>query len=363
MREILPELARRMGGDMAEQWFAKATQQEYMERWTESIPYDEERYGSALEFLAAEGAYEDEAVEPYFEPHLRPLSEEDPDGSETDEATGIITKGGKGIGILVDGRAVRGFKTPSRKFEVYSEFVQRTGRNQDTSDLTALANSKGKNRPAHHKGHDVEIWPWPRFERPVEHLDLDEDQLVMTSFKWCVHNHGRTANLKWCSEIVHSNPAWIHPDTAARFGLANGDWIEVTGYRSKTLNRAMPSLGLGEGAIEETLELPVVVTRAVHPHALAISNSLGHDQYTKVAQAVRSGDGSGPRDSMEPDALRDEDWERNMWWEDTSGDDRSAWVRNTGNGWAQNKVLPIAPDVISGQQAFNSTVVRIRKLS
>ena len=363
MREILPELARRMGGDMAEQWFAKATQQEYMERWTESIPYDEERYGSALEFLAAEGAYEDETVEPYFEPHLRPLSEEDLEGSETDEATGIITKDGKGIGILVDGRAVRGFKTPSRKFEVYSEFVQRTGRNQDTSDLTALANSKGKNRPAHHKGHDVEIWPWPRFERPVEHLDLDEDQLVMTSFKWCVHNHGRTANLKWCSEIVHSNPAWIHPDTAARFGLANGDWIEVTGYRSKTLHRAMPSLGLGEGAIEETLELPVVVTRAVHPHALAISNSLGHDQYTKVAQAVRSGDGSGPRDGMEPDALRDEDWERNMWWEDTSGDDRSAWVRNTGNGWAQNKVLPIAPDVISGQQAFNSTVVRIRKLS
>lgn len=31
--------------------------------------------------------------------------------------------------------------------------------------------------------------------------------------------------------------------------------------------------------------------------------------------------------------------------------------------WAQNHVLPISPDFISGQQAFNSTVVRIRKLT
>ena len=363
MREILPELARRMGGDMAEHWFARATQEEYMERWTEKISYDEERYSSPLEFLRAEGAWEDESVPQYFEPHLRPLGEEELAGTVTDPETGIITRDGKGVGILVDGRAVRGFRTPSRKFEVYSDFVQRTGRNQDTSDLTALANSKGKNRPAHHAGHDVEIWPWPRFERPQEHLELEEDQLVMTSFKWAVHNHGRTANLKWCSEIVHSNPAWLHPDTAARFGLQSGDWIEVTGHRSKTLNRAMPSLELGEGPIEETLELPIVVTRAVHPHAIAISNSLGHDQYTRVAQARRGGDSTGPVEGMEEELLRDEDWERNMWWEDTSDGDHEAWVRNTGPGWAQNKVLPIAPDVISGQQAFNSTVVRIRKLS
>jgi len=66
---------------------------------------------------------------------------------------------------------------------------------------------------------------------------------------------------------------------------------------------------------------------------------------------------------MDLGGLRDEDWERNMWWQDDSGGERGKWVRNTGNGWAQNHVLPIAPDYISGQQAFNSTVVRIRKLS
>ena len=185
----------------------------------------------------------------------------------------------------------------------------------------------------------------------------------MTSFKWCVHNHGRTANLKWCSEIVHSNPAWLHPETAKRFGLKNGDWIEITGYRSTTLHEAMPGLGLGDGAIEQTLELPIVVTKGVHPDAIAISNSLGHDQYTKVAQGRRDGPVGSQVAGTESELLRDEDWERNMWWQDDSGSDRKKWVRNTGNGWAQNHVLPIAPDYISGQQAFNSTVVRIRKLS
>lgn len=363
LREILPELARRMGGDMAEHWFATHSQEEYMREWAKEIPYDRERYSDPLEFLRAEGAWEDPEEAPYLEPYLQPLTEEELEGTTTDEATGIITRDGRGVGILVDGKAVRGFRTPSRKFEVHSEFVVRSGRNEDTSDLTALAASKGKNRAAHHKGHEYELWPWPRFERPEEHLDLEEDQLIMTSFKWCVHNHGRTANLKWCAEIVHSNPAWIHPRTARRFGLRSGDWIEVTGYRSRTLHRAMPGLELGDGPIESKLELPVVVTRGVHPDAIAISNSLGHSEYTRVAQARRGGELGSKAAGMEPGLLRDQDWERNMWWQDDSGGDRSRWVRNTGAGWAQNRVLPIAPDPISGQQAFNSTVVRIRKLS
>jgi anaerobic selenocysteine-containing dehydrogenase len=35
---------------------------------------------------------------------------------------------------------------------------------------------------------------------------------------------------------------------------------------------------------------------------------------------------------------------------------------NTGRGWNQNVVMPIAPDPVTGQQAYHDTVVRIRKL-
>ena len=105
------------------------------------------------------------------------------------------------------------------------------------------------------------------------------------------------------------------------------------------------------------------VTKAVHPKAIAISNSLGHFAYTSVAQAKRRRDLGDEAEGYENQAMRDADWERNMWWEDRSGGDPEKWVQNTGNGWAQNNVLPISPDPISGQQAFNSTVVRVTKVT
>ncbi len=363
VREILPELARRMGGDMAEHWFAKASQEEYMAEWAKNVPYDESLYDSPLESMRAEGAYEDPEQKPYFEPYLEPLSAADVEGSATDPETGIITKDGKGIGLLHAGRPVIGFKTPSRRLEYTSEFVAKTARNEDTSALTALANSKGKNRPDYHAGHEYELSPVPIYMEIEEHQGMEDDQLIMTSFKWCVHNHGRTANLKWCAEIVHANPAWIHPKTAARFGLKTGDWIELTGHRSKAVDRAMPGLNLGSGEIENKLRLPVWVTKGIHPDAIAISNSLGHSEYTRVAQG-RKDDALGSKSAgMDPAGLRDADWERNMWWEDETGDDPKTFRSNTGNGWAQNHVLPISPDFISGQQAFNDTVVRIKKVS
>ena len=132
----------------------------------------------------------------------------------------------------------------------------------------------------------------------------------MTSFKWNVHNHGRTANLKWCSEIVHSNPAWLHPDTAAKFGLKDGDFVELKGYRSKHIDNMAPKLGLGQGEVDGVLRLPVYVTKAVHPKAIAISNSLGHFAYTSVALGKKTRDISGEQAGYDNQAMRDADLER-----------------------------------------------------
>ena len=81
-----------------------------------------------------------------------------------------------------------------------------------------------------------------------------------------------------------------------------------------------------------------------------------------VAQAKRGPVTGGQSVGSDPAAYRDPDWERNMWWEDRSNGDTAAWQRNTGNGWNQNTILPIAPDPVSGQQAFHSTVVRIERV-
>jgi len=43
--------------------------------------------------------------------------------------------------------------------------------------------------------------------------------------------------------------------------------------------------------------------------------------------------------------------------------DPAKWQQNTGNGWNQNRLMPIAPDPVTGQQAFHDTVVSVKPLA
>lgn len=278
-------------------------------------------------------------------------------------------KDGIGIGIMQDGKAIRGFKTPSRKFEIRSLFVQKIGKNEDCSELIAKSGvTKTKSRPANHKGNDVDVDPMPSWFQPAEHKDLGDNELIMTSFKWNVHNHGRTMNLKWLAEIVHSNPAWLNPETAAKFDLKDGDWIELTSYYSRELENQSAHLKRDDltqvngRKVVATMRVPIVIMQGIHPKAIAMSNSCGHWQYTNVAQAKRQPSEEAVLAGSDGETYRDADWERNMWWEDKSDGDVSQWKPNTGNGWNQNKLMPISPDPISGQQAFHDTVVAIKKV-
>ncbi|QDT08495.1 molybdopterin-containing oxidoreductase family protein [Planctomycetes bacterium K23_9] len=366
VRDFFPELAHRIGDGM-EQWYPEKDVREYMEKWSENIPENPTTGKSGLDRLLDEGVWESE-LEPFYEPYEIQLSKEDLAGSQTDE-NGIITKDGIGIGIQHGDRAVRGFKTPSRKFEIRSAFVNRIGKNKDCSDLIARSGmTKTSNRPDSHAGHDSEIDEMPIWFLPVEMQNLADDELVMTSFKWNVHNHGRTMNLKWLAEIVHSNPAWLNPKTAERLGIQDGDWIEITSYHSVHLQEKAPHLrreDWKEGTTRHEvskMRVPIVTMQGIHPSAIAMSNSCGHTQYTSVAQATKEPATAGALVGSDTETYHDDDWQRNMWWEDKSGGDTSKWKPNTGNGWNQNKLLPIAPDPISGQQAFHDTIVRITKI-
>jgi len=367
VREFFPELAHRIGGGM-EEWYQEKTIEEYMEKWAANVPENPETGKSGLERLLDEGAWEDPTRAAFYEPYNIAISDEDMADASMDEATGVIMKDGVGIGVMQDGKPVRGFATPSRKFEVRSLFVEQIGKNKDCADLIARSGvTKTKSRPDQHKGHDTEVNAMPIWFQPKEHESLGEDELVMTSFKWNVHNHGRTMNLKWLAEIVHTNPAWMNPATAAKFGLKDGDWIELTSYQSKMLEETSPHLTHGvrddDGRIEVArMRVPIVTMQGIHPRAIAMSNSCGHTQYTSVAQAKKSSDGEGFLAGTDGETYRDADWERNMWWEDSSDGDPKAWKPNTGKGWNQNKLMPIAPDPISGQQAFHDTVVKVSKI-
>jgi anaerobic selenocysteine-containing dehydrogenase len=110
------------------------------------------------------------------------------------------------------------------------------------------------------------------------------------------------------------------------------------------------------------MRVPIVTMEGIHPSAIAMSNSCGHTQYTSVAQATKSPATTGALAGSDSETYHDDDWQRNMWWQDHSGGDPTKWKQNTGNGWNQNKLLPIMPDPISGQQAFHDTIVSVKKL-
>jgi len=366
VRDFFPELAKRIGGGM-EQWYQESVE-EYMEQWAENVPTNPKTGKGGLERLLDEGAWEGDR-EPFYEPYNLPLSDEEMNHATVDQETNVILKDGKGIGIMVDGKPLRGFTTPSRKFEVRSLFVQKIGHNQDCTELIAKSGvPRTKNRHANHGSHDVDVDPMPSWFQPKEHQTLGPEELVMTSFKWNVHNHGRTMNLKWLAEIVHSNPAWLNTATAEKFHLTDGDWIEITSYYSKELEQQSPHLNRSDWQdssnrrVVATMRVPIVTMQGIHPRAIAMSNSCGHWQYTNVAQAKKHSTDTGHMTGTDGETYRDADWERNMWWEDTSNGNPTHWKANTGKGWNQNKLMPIAPDPVSGQQAFHDTVVTIKKL-
>lgn len=366
IRDFFPDLARKIGGGM-EKAYEYGTTEDYMRHWASTVPENPETKKAGLDRLLDEGAWENQDNEPFYEPYLAELTAEELKDSKTDDQ-GIITKDGVGIGVKVADKAVRGFKTPSRKFEIRSLFVKQVGANADCTEMIKTSGmTKTKNRPEQHKGFDVDINEMPIWLPMDEHQGLNDDELIMTSFKWNVHNHGRTMNLKWLAEIVHSNPAWLNPKTAAQFGLKDGDWIELTSYFSTMLEKTSPNLVHGDRdetgrIVVSKMRVPIVTMPGIHPRAIAMSNSCGHWQYTSVAQAKKRSVETGHLVGSDGDTYRDADWERNMWWEDTSGGDPEKWKQNTGNGWNQNQLMPIAPDPITGQQAFHSTVVKMAKL-
>lgn len=314
IREIFPELARRIDGGM-EKYFPWSSTEDYLEEYFAPVP-------GGLAYLREHGVWLDPAKKPNYEPQLTALTTAELKGSTTDPATGIISKGvdqttgePKPIGIMIGGIARRGFLTPSRKVEIVSEFVAECGAAVRT-----------------------EINPLPIFEPIPDHQrTLAGDELIMISYKFNVHNAHRTGQSRWLQEIAHTNPAWINRATGQRLGLRNGDWIEVVSRRPN--DRLVPR---GDGSPLGTLRTRVRLTEGVHPQVIAIAHNNGRSRGGPVATNGRDAERLPGHDGG-PATPR-------IWWAGALS-------------VPQNELIPIYPDPTTGQQSFNDTVVRIRRVS
>lgn len=313
LREMFPELARRIGGGM-ETYFPWATTEEYFEAYFANIP-------GGFRHMREHGVWMDPAKKPNYEPYRAHLTEEDLRESTTDPATGIIYNGtdaktGKprAVGVMVGGSPHRGFLTPSRKVEIHSGFVEERG-----------------------KSANVPINPLPIYEPIPDHQrELADDEFIMISFKYNVHNAHRTGQSPWLQEIAHSNPAWLNRDSAVRLGLEHGDWIEVVSYRPN--DHLVP---LGDGSQLGTLRTRIHVTEGIHPRVVAIAHNSGRSRGGPVA--------TNGLDVARLPGHGDTAAQQAVWWAGALS-------------VAQNELIPIYPDPTTGHQSFNDTIVRIRRV-
>lgn len=154
----------------------------------------------------------------------------------------------KQIGFLKDGKAVKGFNTPSGKVEFsnakYSEKKDAGGRPVD---------------------------PLPVY-RPRDWQPDAAYPLYLINWKEASHTHSRSQNNAWLVEIGPSNPLRINPKTAARLGLKSGDpvWVESRYGRMKTILK---------------------FTEGIHPEVVGAQHGFGHWAFGKIARGRGSFDG------------------------------------------------------------------------
>ena len=145
--------------------------------------------------------------------------------------------------MFIDGASEpQGFKTPTRKIELYGSSYLRcrdTGAPFTVVDLGPILG------PA-----ESDWRPLPYYVEPAESpLNDKEYPLVMTSGRLPYYHHGTLRNIPYLREVYPVPELMIHPDTAAKYGIADGDWVKATSRRATTTFKAWVMPGINPGVV------------------------------------------------------------------------------------------------------------------
>ena len=161
----------------------------------------------------------------------------------------------------------------------------------------------------------------PAWHKNSRHAAMKPQEFVLSTYKVAYQTLSMTSNLKYLSEIWHSNPLWINKDSGLKLGIGDGDLVRVTSEVGYMVTKAW-------------------FTQGIHPQVVGISTSVGRSAYGRVALADPE-----VRASFVKEGQEDADIDHNLWWRD--------------GGTNPNDIIPVAIDPVSGVQAWNDTVVTI----
>lgn len=318
--DTLINVAKRLH-EPVKKYFAFENYEAFMKLRLASLP---EKEGlSGFEYMKKYGAWVDDKPKAY-ESYAKKLTDKELENSfvENNVVYKTINEKKEAIGVMQEGVAMRGFKTPSRKFEIYSSIVQEAAKKVGVEDDGL-----------------------PHYAMPASLKAIGEHELVLTTFKWNVHTQARTAPQQYLSEIVHDNPMWINTQTAKKLGIKNGDRVEITTFRPRSGFKASQ-----RGEIVASMKVKAFVTEGVHPRVVSLSNSLGMNYGGRIPQAKNGKRAKNPAYPPMDDFAR----HGLIWWDKKAG--------GTGNGFNPNHVIPINPSPIVGMQSWNDTICVVKKV-
>jgi anaerobic selenocysteine-containing dehydrogenase len=296
-----------------------------------------------LEYMRKYGAYE--VTTDVYKQNEKPVAPADLDGSKV-EAHGMVTKNGKAVGVMIDGEAVVGYNTPSRKLELFSKtmadwkwpeftlpeyYRSHIHRSAQTASLT----ERGESTDPDFDNRYMPLVEWPKDANgPVYTL--------LPIFRLPHLIHSRSGNSKFLYEIAHKNPLWLNPGNAKAIGdIRTGDLIKVH-----------TEIGF--------FVLHAWVTEGLAPDVVACSHHMGRWRTNKEDQLERMSSawvdlkevGKGQwkmrqTSGVEPYATTDPDTKR-VWWSDA--------------GVHQNITFPVHPDPITGMHCWHQ-MVRVERAS
>lgn len=263
-----------------------------------------------LEYMRKFGAFEIEGN--CYGLHTTELTAAELTDSLVDPVTSVVSSHGELIGVSIDGKAYRGFPTPSRKLEFYSRTLK--------------------------------DWKWPEYAVPTyirshvhpDNIDFERNEmLLLPTFRLPTLVHSRTGNAKWLYEISHVNPVWMHSTDASRLGVSSGDLVKV------------------QTAIGYFID-KVWVTEAIRPGVIACSHHLGRWRLQENSGGERwstalvdlSQAGAGEWRMRQVHGVRSF----------ASQDRDSSRIHWDDAGVHQNLVFPVQPDPVSGQHCWHQKV-------
>ena len=262
-----------------------------------------------LEYMRKYGAFL--VRDSIYKPYERELTTAELEGASIETQTRVVSKNGSAVGVEIDGQQVVGFPTPSRKLEFFS---------QTLTD-----------------------WKWGEYALPTyikSHVHpskvdrMENEYVLLSTFRLPTMIHTRSANAKWLVEISHKNPLWLHPEDARRLNVRDGDLLRVNTEIGYFVDRAWVTEGIRPG----------VVACSHHMGRWRLDADQGNSLWLSARVDLRKeGDEwkmrqlepAKPHKSDDPDTLR-------IWWSEA--------------GVHQNMTMPVHPDPVSGMHCWHQKV-------